>query len=106
MTTPADAASEIYAILDTIKELTARKEALQTIISNAIDLGELDDYILADDRGYALDQIRVLPVRRVTYDYDLPTRAAIKTLQEQAKVEGHATEKVSISYRFTAIEAD
>jgi len=106
MTTPADAASEIYAILDTIKELTARKEALQTIIANAIDLGELDDCLMADDKGYALDNIRCCPVRRVTWEFDAATKQAVKTLQEQAKVEGHATEKVSISYRFTAIEAD
>ena len=108
MTTPADAAlaaSEILAILDTIKELTARKEALQTIIGNAIDLGELDDCLLADDHksAYILDNIRCCVVRRSTWEYDLPTRSAIKTLQEQSKVEGHAIEKVSVSYRFTAV---
>lgn len=109
MTTATDAAAaaaEIFDLIGTIKELTARKEELQAVISNAIDLGELDDALMADDRGYQLGSIRCCPVRRSTWDYDLPTKAAIKKLQEQAKVEGLATEKVSVSYRFTAIEAD
>jgi hypothetical protein len=106
MTTPADAAEEIYGILELVKELTARKETLQTIISNAIDLGELDDCLMADDKGYQLGSIRCCPVCRTTFEYDAQTKRAIKELQEQAKVEGHAVAKTGISYRFTAIEAD
>ena len=109
MTTPTDAAAaaeEIFDIIGTIKKLTERKEELQAVISNAIDLGELDDALMADDRGYQLGSIRCCPVRRSTWEFMAETKNAIKALQEQAKVEGLATEKVSVSYRFTAIEAD
>lgn len=106
MTTPdpVSAAAEIFDLIGTIKQLTARKEELQAVISTAIDLGELDSSLMADDKGYQLGSIRCCPVRRATWDYDTQTKQAIKTLQEQAKVEGLATEKVSISYRFSTIE--
>lgn len=105
-TDPASAAAEIFDIIGTIKKLTERKEALQAIISTAIDLGELDSSLMADDKGYALGGIRCCPVRRTTWEFNAETKNAIKILQEQAKVEGHATEKVSVSYRFTTIEGD
>jgi len=106
MTTPTEAAAEIYDIIGTIKELTARKQVLEGIIGVALDLGQLDNDLMADEKGYALGSIRCCPVRRTTYDYDAKTKNAIKALQEQSKVEGLAIEKVSISYRFSTIEGD
>ena len=104
--TPVEAAAEIVAISEQIRALNERKDILQGIIGTAIDLGALDDYLMADDRGYALGGVRCCPVRRSTWEYDTDTKSAIKTLQEKSKVEGLALEKVSLSYRFTVINDD
>lgn len=104
--TPADAAAEIVAISHEIRALSERKDVLQGIIGAAIDLGALDDCLMADDKGYALGNIRCCPVRRSTWEYDYDTKRAIKQLQEQSKVEGLALEKTSLSYRFTVISDD
>ena len=104
--TPVDAAAEIVAISHEIRALNERKDTLQEIIGMAIDLGALDDCLMADDKGYALGSIRCSPVRRSTWEYPFNTKRAIKELQEQSKVEGLALEKVSLSYRFTVINDD
>ena len=104
MTTPTEAAVEIFDIIGAIKKLTERKEELQDLISVAIDLGTLEDSLMADDKGYALGNIRCCPVVRTTYEYPAAVKSAIKQLQEQAQVEGLTKVKTSTSYRFTAIE--
>jgi hypothetical protein len=106
MTTPAEAAAEIFDIIGTIKRLTERKEELQAVISTAIDIGDLDDSLMADDKGYALEGIRVCPVSRTTYKFFDDVEKQISVLKEQAKAEDKVIAKTSISYRFTSIDAD
>lgn len=103
MTTPTEAAARIVQIKEQIKALASEGEALERLITNAIDLGELDPFLMADDKGYALDNVRVCPVIRTTYTYFDDVKKKISQLQEQAKVEGHAIAKQSRSYRFTVI---
>jgi hypothetical protein len=106
MTTPTEAAAEIFDIIGTIKRLTERKEELQAVISTAIDLGELDDSLMADDKGYALDGIRVCPVFRTTHKFFDEVEKKISVLKEQAMNQNKVIPKTSVSYRFTAIDAD
>jgi len=103
MTTPTEAAARIVQIKEQIKALADEGCEMEQIITNAIDLGELDSFLMADDKGYALDNIRVCPVVRTTYTYFDDVKKQISQLQEQAKVEGHAIAKQSRSYRFTVI---
>ena len=106
--TPTDAAAEIVAISEQIRALNERKDILQGIIGTAIDLGALDDCLIMDDRksAYLLGSVRCCPVRRSTWDYGPEAKNKIKKIQERAKVEGLALEKVSLSYRFTVINDD
>ena len=106
MTTPVEAAAEIFDIIGTIKRLNERKEELQAVISTAIDIGELDDSLMADDKGYALEGIRVCPVSRTTYKFFDEIEKQISVLKEQAKMEDKVIPKTTVSYRFTPIEAE
>lgn len=106
MTTPTEAASRIVEIKEQIKALASEGSEMELIISNAIALGELDELLMADDKGYRLANVRVCPVSRTTYKYFDEVTKQISQLQEQAKVEGKVIASTSLSYRYTVITED
>ena len=101
--TPAEAAWENYEISQVIRQLEERKQYNQTIIDNAIELGDIDDRLMEDKKGYNLGGIRVTRICSKRTSYTDKVKAKIKELQEQARVLGETVETVSVSYRYTPI---
>lgn len=103
MTTAMQAAERLLLIQELkgkIKGLQARVDVQVELLSEDIDLGLLSEYEDGDSIIY--EGVRCTSVATSRWTYDDETKQAIKALQKAAQDSGSATEKTTVSYRFTS----
>lgn len=83
-----------------IKTLQTHVDEQVELLSADIDLGLLSEYEDGDSIIYK--GVRCTSVTTSRWTYDNETKQAIKALQKAAQDSGSATEKTTVSYRFTS----
>lgn len=97
--TPADRILKIADLKGTIRQLEdSLKNEVETLQAE-IELGLLDE--LEDDGSFHYGGVRCTPYETKRWSYPAETKDAIKTLQEVAQYQGHATQSVTKSLRIT-----
>ena len=84
-----------------IKEQEALKASLLDLVAAMESIGELDDY--KTENGYVVNDIRVTPCTRTSWDYPDAFKKEVKALQKDAQVNGIATQSTSTYYRVTTL---
>ena len=103
MKTPLTAAERLLLIQDLkleIKSLQTQVDEQVELLSADIDLGLLSEYEDGDSIIY--EGVRCTSVTTSRWTYNNETKQAVKALQKAAQDSGSATEKTTVSYRFTS----